>query len=112
MSLNDKLADYFTDHPHVWIASDALAKIAGRCAWRTRVSNLRRERGMTIENRQKRIPKHQPQCPAWLAWDIPQACNCGGQYDVFIKSEYRYVPAPVTTKKEQGHNLNDGFQLR
>lgn len=51
MSLNDRLAAYFKSRPNVWIDGRQLAEVGGYAAFRTRVSNLRRQRGMTIENR-------------------------------------------------------------
>jgi hypothetical protein len=54
VSLNDRLATYFTAYPGEWVDGRELAKIAGSYAWRTRVSNLR-QRGMPIENRVRRV---------------------------------------------------------
>lgn len=79
-SLCDKLAAFFEQHPNTWIDGERLGAIAGKYAWRTRVSDLRK-RGMTIENRQRYtkrvIVMAGEECPA-------------GTYTV---SEYRYVPA-------------------
>lgn len=55
-TLNDKLASYLEQRPHQWIDGRELAQIAGVYAWRSRVSNLRRGRGMTIENRVRHLP--------------------------------------------------------
>lgn len=51
------LAAYFANRPNVWIDGRAL-EFAGRYAWRTRVSELRKPPfSMTIENRQRRITR-------------------------------------------------------
>lgn len=34
-----------------WVDADELAKVGGKYAWRTRVSNARRQHNLTIENR-------------------------------------------------------------
>ncbi len=66
-----KLAQFFRAHELTWIESRELERIAGRNAWRTRVSDCRVKLGMTIENRQQRISTD----------------------DGFaILSEYRYLP--------------------
>jgi hypothetical protein len=53
-SLRDNLALYFQQHANVWIDGVTLEMIAGRYAWRSRVSDCRTELGMVIENRQRR----------------------------------------------------------
>jgi hypothetical protein len=118
-TLNDKLDAYFRAKPDVWIDGMELATVAGSYAWRSRISNLRTERGMVIENRKRTMPQHLGNCPALLAWDIAGACNCGksGRYTV---SEYRYVPKAECAGEQgeaipvsgEGHDLNVGFQLR
>lgn len=50
-TLNDRLEAYFRAHAGEWITMQELAKVAGLGGWRTRVSNLRRQRGMQFENR-------------------------------------------------------------
>lgn len=95
MTLNDKLEAFFKAHEREWIDGKRLAEIAGGYAWRSRVSNLRTQRGMNIENRQRTIREHDFTCPATLAWDVPGACNCLRERR-FVKSEYRYLPAPKT----------------
>lgn len=67
MSLNDRLAAYFRERPNTWVDGRDLATVAGAYAWRSRCSELRTQRGMTIENRQR-------------------------HYDGFTISEYRWVP--------------------
>lgn len=72
MTLCDKLAAFFEERPHVWVDGIRLATVAGIYGWRSRCADLRK-RGMSIENRQRRITG-----------------NNGKQ---FVISEYRYVPA-------------------
>lgn len=56
VSLADKLATFFREHPNVWHDGRALGTIAGAYAWRSRVSDLRkRPYHMTIQNRQRRM---------------------------------------------------------
>lgn len=50
-SLCDKLAAYLIAHEGEWVDAHVLASIGGFAAWRTRLSELRRQRRMTIENR-------------------------------------------------------------
>ena len=77
-SLNSQLEHFFRQHPDEWIDGRKLETIAGRYAWRTRVSDLRILLGMTIENRQRRIvpPRDKPLLKPYTI------------------SEYRYVPTP------------------
>lgn len=69
----DRVAHLFRDRAEVWLDSRLLEQVGGRCAWRTRISELRTQMGMTIENRQRR--------------------NVLENGDVTVLSEYRYVPA-------------------
>ena len=55
MSLCDRLEMFFRDRPEQWIDGRVLGTVAGAYAWRSRVSQLRRERGMQIANRQRRV---------------------------------------------------------
>jgi hypothetical protein len=88
-SFRDAVATYFKSRPNVWIPAVAFESIGGRQAWRTRLSECRRDLGMTIENRVCRGVIH------------------GAQW---TRSEYRYVPAaPIT--EESGHDMN-GWGLR
>jgi hypothetical protein len=50
-TLNDRMEAYFKAHPNEWVSFHQLAHIGGTGGWRTRVSQCRRERGMTIENK-------------------------------------------------------------
>lgn len=50
-SNTEKIAELFKARPNVWINSRSLERPGGRNAWRTRVSDCRREFGMWIENR-------------------------------------------------------------
>lgn len=73
MSRSQLLAEFFKARPLVWIDGREL-EIAGRYAWRTRVSDLRRAPYfMNIENRQRRIAREDG--------------------TMYVVSEYRYVPA-------------------
>lgn len=53
-----RLREFFEARPNTWVSATALEDVAGRQAWRTRVSELRRrlerEHAGTIENRQMR----------------------------------------------------------
>ena len=50
------LAVLFQNHPGEWIPHRELARVGGFCAWRTRVSELRRPPySMDIENRIRRF---------------------------------------------------------
>ena len=49
-----KIKEFFEAHPNEWIPSIQLEPHGGRCAWRTRVSEVRRQHGMTIENKVKK----------------------------------------------------------
>lgn len=51
---NDAVLTLFRSHPNEWLHSDAIAAVGGKNAWRTRVSNVRRRNGLTIENRVRR----------------------------------------------------------
>lgn len=54
-SLLDLLEAFFRSVPGVWIDGRQLGRIAGNYAWRTRVSELRTQRGLTIENRLRHV---------------------------------------------------------
>ena len=55
-TLCDRLAAHFKARPGVWIDGRELAEVAGAYAWRSRVSDLRREPYyMAIENRQRKV---------------------------------------------------------
>ena len=55
VTMNDRLEQFFKASPNVWIDGRKLAEVAGAYAWRSRASNLRTQRGLTIENRQRRV---------------------------------------------------------
>lgn len=57
MTMNDKLEQFFRASPNVWHDGRKLATVAGFYAYRSRISDLRLQRGMNIINRQRRIPK-------------------------------------------------------
>ncbi len=73
MSMNARLEAFLKAHPNEWLPATAFEPIAGRQAWRTRLSEVRRTRGMTIENRTR-----------WI--------DIGGGLG-YTLSEYRFVPA-------------------
>lgn len=75
MTMNDRLEALFRASPNEWIDGRQLETVGGGYAWRTRVSDLRLQRGMTIENRCRRIPK---------------LLNPSERVTI---SEYRYVPS-------------------
>lgn len=51
----DILERFFRGRPNEWIDGRGLQRVAGAYAWRSRVSDLRTQRGMTIKNRQLRV---------------------------------------------------------
>ena len=51
----EKLASHFRSRPHEWIDGRELQRVGGEYAWRTRVSDCRRQLGMTIDNRQRKV---------------------------------------------------------
>lgn len=55
LSFTDKLEALMRRHPNQWFQNFDLASIGGFSGWRTRLSELRTERGMTIENRVERV---------------------------------------------------------
>jgi hypothetical protein len=68
-SFRGSLAVLFRSHPGEWIPHRELTRIGGFCAWRTRVSELRRPPySMQIDNRIRRL-------------------------DGYVISEYRFVAA-------------------
>ena len=50
----DAVADIFRAQPNTWISAYTLMDVGGKLAFRTRVSDCRRQLGMTIENRVER----------------------------------------------------------
>lgn len=91
LAFRDRVASYFTARPGVWIPAADFEAVGGRQAWRTRISDCRRELGMTIENR------------------VLVGVINGHQWR---RSEYRYVP-PVERERgsdPQGHNLNSRIE--
>lgn len=51
----DILADYFRAHRGEWVDGLTLAGLAGAYAWRSRISDVRVQLGMPIENRQRKV---------------------------------------------------------
>ena len=76
VSFRDAVAKFLREHPGEWIGAVAFERIGGRQAWRTRISECRRELGMTIENRTRRV----------------RESDCDGIGREYTFSEYRYVP--------------------
>lgn len=76
MTRVDRLAAYFTAWPNRWIDGRELGTIAGAYAWRSRVSQLRRQRKWVIDNRLRRVK-----------------VQYGDTKETITISEYRYVPA-------------------
>jgi hypothetical protein len=72
-TFNDRIEQFFRERAGEWIPAIALESVGGRQAWRTRVSDVRRERGLTIENRTRTVRR-------------PDGSR-------FTLSEYRFVPA-------------------
>jgi hypothetical protein len=81
-TLRDTLANYFKERPNVWLDGIALEAIAGRYAWRSRVSDCRRELGMDIKNRMRR-----------------QTDATGKRWTT---SEYQYIPAIQSEPDDTG----------
>jgi hypothetical protein len=71
-SNRDDVAEYFKAHASEWVPASALAAVGGILAWRTRVSDCRRQLGMFIENKLEHV-------------DEP-----GGTF--YVLSSYRYLP--------------------
>jgi len=67
LTFRDSLAQFFRDRPGQWIDGMVLANVGGCYAYRTRISDLRTQLGMQIENRQRRVGRR-------------------------VVSEYRFVP--------------------
>jgi hypothetical protein len=93
-SLNDRLEDFLKSHANEWVDGFNLALVAGRYAWRSRVSDLRRHRGMTIDNRVRVVVAHALSCMGG-----PRPCPGCANYKV---SEYRYVPDLPTHVEPSG----------
>jgi hypothetical protein len=102
-SFRDRLADYFKRHPGQWIDGSVLEGIAGKYAWRTRISDCRTQLGMTIENRVRLVLTHEAGCPAFHRESVLSCC-CDVSRSVRV-SEYRYVPV-LEAVPTQAHDLN------
>ena len=55
MTLTDRVEQLFRQRPGEWIDGLEVAKHGGMYASRSRISDCRLERGMAIENRQRRV---------------------------------------------------------
>ena len=69
-TFRDRVAEYLKAHSGEWVDGMILAELGGQYAWRSRVSDARRQLGMRIENRQRRVGER-------------------------VISEYRFVPASL-----------------
>ena len=76
MSHLDIAEHLFRAHPNEWLSTLTFEAACGRCAWRSRIAELRTQRGMVIENRQRCITR----------------VSGPGIYRI---SEYRFVPPPT-----------------
>lgn len=88
-----RLMAFVKDRPNQWIRATEFEQF-GRQAWRTRLSEARKKfeaaHDGTIENRVQRVYREaEGDLEAW----------------VFLRSEYRYIPEPVSVPAE-GHDLN------
>lgn len=77
-TFRDKIACHFLAHPHEWVSAYVLMDLGGKMAWRTRLSECRRELRMPIENRVRRLD------------------------DGEAVSEYRYAPELPPQQMEMG----------
>ena len=77
-SLAERLAEFFTTHPHTWHDGVLLGTVAGRYGWRSRISDIRRPPfSMVIENRQRQVRS--------------------SRGELVTVSEYRYLPPAADT---------------
>ena len=74
-TFTDQIEAFFRAHAGEWIAASRLEVVGGRQAWRTRCSDVRRLRGMEIQNRTRKVRRED-----------------GSTYTL---SEYRFVPADL-----------------
>jgi len=51
------VAELFMSQPNTWISGMAIAAIGGCFAWRTRISDARREYHLNIRNRCRRVKR-------------------------------------------------------
>jgi len=57
-TLTDRVEDLLTTNAGQWVNARDIASVGGFAGWRTRVSDLRRQRGWTIENRWRTFTDH------------------------------------------------------
>lgn len=88
ISLTAKLAAHFRARPGVWLNGLDLALVGGAYAWRSRVSQLRTQHNMRIDNRQ-----------------IRRSTPGGARFSV---SEYRWQPPDEAAAVEAP---SQGFRL-
>lgn len=51
MTLNDKLESFFRSRPNKWLRMQRIAEVAGTGGFRNRITDLRLQRKLKIENR-------------------------------------------------------------
>lgn len=81
-TLADRVEALFRSRPNEWIDARMFLSIGGSMAWRTRISDVRTQRGMTIENRTRRIKGREGQL-----WTV---------------SEYRWVTPTIADAADPG----------
>jgi hypothetical protein len=67
----ERVRDLFLAQPNVWIDGRSFETEGGCYAWRSRISDVRRQYGLVIENRQRTVR---------------------GTQGPYVISEYRYCP--------------------
>lgn len=85
-SFTDRVEAFFKAQPWRWIPAIEFEAVGGRQAWRTRLSNCRTKRGMTIQNRQRTVQR-----------------DDGSTY---VCSEYRYVPSTIDQVSQDDWTLS------
>lgn len=81
-SFRDKVATLFKSNPMQWIDGLEIAEIGGAYASRTRISECRKQLGMRIENRQRKVR---------IDYGEPDEIHLS-RNKFCIVSEYRYLP--------------------
>lgn len=75
----ERVRDYFLARPNEWIDGRAFETEGGCYAWRSRISDVRRQFGLVIENRQRTVQ---------------------GTHGPYVVSEYRYLPRSCADKSD------------
>lgn len=93
-TFRNDVANHFKNHVGEWINGLDLARIGGAYAWRTRVSECRKQLGMKIQNRLRKNTQHSPDCPGSNT-ATPGIIDCrslaGCRCTSFTISEYKYL---------------------